>query len=590
MKKLVIYLFLIAFANTAFCQYYLRGEIKDEKNQGLQNAKIFLHSAKAIYYSGTYGGFGINVMNLYDSLTISLDGYESKSIRIRTDQWQTILLKISETNASKSKPKLISITKDLRQSSRYNWFANDETYFQLVENNYVNTVNYPNTGFSLNVNKASYSNVRRFLNQESTVPPDAVRSEEMINYFNLFYREPEKGEIFRLGSQLTSCPWDVQKQLLFLNISAKKLNLDKIPPCNFVFLIDVSGSMDMPNRLPLLKAAFQMFVKNLREKDTVSIVMYGGTVGIWLDPTSGKEKEKIIESIESLTAAGDTPGESAIRAAYRLAESTYIKGGNNRVILATDGDFNVGENTEKALDELITKQRQTGIYLTCLGVGMGNFKDSKLQTLAKKGNGNYAYLDDIREAEKVLVKELTQTFYAVADDVFMNVNFNPAMVKQYRLIGFDNRKDAVTDSTSDMEGGEIGSGNSTLAIFEIIPTQQNLLTRNTSVTDDIASLSLRYSKCNDSSHIESIYKVKNNFLPIDTIDRELRFAAAVAMFALKLKQSQYISNTIDWAFIKSAAIPVAEKNNYLQQEFLKLIDKAEKIYDVKKKKKKKKIL
>ena len=590
MKKLVIYLFLIAFANTAFGQYYLRGEIKDEKNQGLQNAKIFLHSAKAIYYSGTYGGFGINVMNLYDSLTISLDGYESKSIRIRTDQWQTILLKISETNASKSKPKLISITKDLRQSSRYNWFANDETYFQLVENNYVNTVNYPNTGFSLNVNKASYSNVRRFLNQESTVPPDAVRSEEMINYFNLFYREPEKGEIFRLGSQLTSCPWDVQKQLLFLNISAKKLNLDKIPPCNFVFLIDVSGSMDMPNRLPLLKAAFQMFVKNLREKDTVSIVMYGGTVGIWLDPTSGKEKEKIIESIESLTAAGDTPGESAIRAAYRLAESTYIKGGNNRVILATDGDFNVGENTEKALDELITKQRQTGIYLTCLGVGMGNFKDSKLQTLAKKGNGNYAYLDDIREAEKVLVKELTQTFYAVADDVFMNVNFNPAMVKQYRLIGFDNRKDAVTDSTSDMEGGEIGSGNSTLAIFEIIPTQQNLLTRNTSVTDDIASLSLRYSKCNDSSHIESIYKVKNNFLPIDTIDRELRFAAAVAMFALKLKQSQYISNTIDWAFIKSAAIPVAEKNNYLQQEFLKLIDKAEKIYDVKKKKKKKKIL
>ena len=590
MKKLVIYLFHIVFANTALGQYYLRGEIKDEKNQGLQNAKIFLHSAKAIYYSGTYGGFGINVMNLYDSLTISLDGYETKTIRLRTDQWQTIILKISETSASKSKPKLISITKDLRQSSRYNWFANDETYFQLVENNYVNTVNYPNTGFSLNVNKASYSNVRRFLNQESTVPPDAVRSEEMINYFNLFYREPEKGEIFRLGSQLTSCPWDVQKQLLFLNISAKKLNLDKIPPCNFVFLIDVSGSMDMPNRLPLLKAAFQMFVKNLREKDTVSIVMYGGTVGIWLDPTSGKEKEKIIESIESLTAAGDTPGESAIRAAYKLAASTYIKGGNNRVILATDGDFNVGENTEKALDELITKQRQTGIYLTCLGVGMGNFKDSKLQTLAKKGNGNYAYLDDIREAEKVLVKELTQTFYAVADDVFMNVNFNPAMVKQYRLIGFDNRKDAVTDSTSDMEGGEIGSGNSTLAIFEIIPTQQNLLTRNTSVTDDIASLSLRYSKCNDSSHIESIYKVKNNFLPIDTIDRELRFAAAVAMFALKLKQSQYISNTIDWAFIKSAAIPVAEKNNYLQQEFLKLIDKAEKIYDVKKKKKKKKIL
>ncbi len=580
----------MAFADHAFCQYYLRGEIKDEKNQGLQNARIFLHSAKAIYYAGTYGGFGINVTGAYDSLTITLDGYETKIIRVRSDQWQNIVLKISESSASKNKPKLISITKDLRQTSRYNFFTDNETYFQLVENNYVNASNYPNTGFSLNVNKASYSNVRRFLNSESAVPPDAVRTEEMINYFNLYYHEPEQGAIFRMGSQLTSCPWDIQKQLLFLNISAKKLNLEKVAPCNFVFLIDVSGSMDMPNRLPLLKAAFQMFVKNLREKDTVSIVMYGGTVGIWLQPTSGADKVKILESIESLTAAGDTPGESAIRAAYKLAESTFIKGGNNRVILATDGDFNVGENSEKALDELITKQRQTGIYLTCLGVGMGNFKDSKLQTLAKKGNGNYAYLDDIKEAEKVLVKELTQTFYAVADDVFMNVNFNPSMVKQYRLIGFDNRKEAVTDSTSDLEGGEIGSGNSTLAVFEIIPTQQNLLTGNTSVGDDIASLSLRYSMCNDTSHINTVYKVKNNFLPIDTIDHELRFAAAVTMFGLKLKQSQYINNNINWDFIKAAALPVAAKNDYLQQEFLKLVDKASEIYDIKKKKKKKKIV
>ena len=312
--------------------------------------------------------------------------------------------------------------------------------------------------------------------------------------------------------------------------------------------------------------------------------MYGGTVGIWLQPTSGAEKDKIIESIESLNAAGDTPGESAIRAAYKLAQSTFIKGGNNRVILATDGDFNVGETTEKALDELITKQRQTGIFLTCLGVGMGNFKDSKLQTLAKKGNGNYAYLDDIGEAEKVLVKELTQTFYAVADDVFMNVSFNPAMVKQYRLIGFDNRKDAVTDSSSYLEGGEIGSGNSTLAVFELIPTRQNLLTANTSLGDDIASLSLRYSLCNDTTHTRADFKVKNNFVSNELIDRELRFATVVAMFALKLKQSQYISNTIDWPFIKSAALEVADRSNYLQNEFLKLLDNAEKIYGTRKKK------
>ena len=315
--------------------------------------------------------------------------------------------------------------------------------------------------------------------------------------------------------------------------------------------------------------------------------MYGGTVGVWLQPTSGAEKEKIIESIESLTAAGDTPGESAIRFAYRLAQSTFIKGGNNRVILATDGDFNVGENSEKALDELITKQKQTGIYLTCLGVGMGNFKDSKLQTLAKKGNGNYAYLDDINEAEKVLVKELTQTFYAVADDVFMNVNFNPAMVKQYRLIGFDNRKEAVTDMSSEIEGGEIGSGNSTLAVFEIIPTQQNLLMRNTSIADDMATLSLQYSLCNDTATIRYTYKVKSNYQHIDSIDRELKFATAVTMFALRLKQSQYINANVDWPLIRDIAVSSAEKNNYLQQEFIRLVDKAEKIYQVKKKKKKK---
>ncbi len=585
MKKTAIYFFIILFTNNVFGQYYLRGEVKDEKNQGIQNVKIFLHSARSLYYSGTYGGFGINVSNLYDSLTISLDGYETKIIRVRTDQWQSIVLKVSEVTISKSKPKLISITRDPKQASKFNLVTDDETYFQLVENNFVNTYGYPNTGFALNVNKSSYSNVRRFLNSESPVPPDAVRIEELINYFNLHYREPLNGEVFKMGSQLTSCPWDSKKQLLFLNTSAKKLDLEKVPPCNFVFLIDVSGSMDMPNRLPLLKAAFQMFVKNLREKDKVSIVMYGGTVGVWLQPTSGSEKDKILESIESLTAAGDTPGESAIRFAYRLAERTFIKGGNNRVILATDGDFNVGENSEKSLEELITGMRQTGVYLTCLGVGMGNFKDSKLQTLAKKGNGNYAYLDDINEAEKVLVKELTQTFYAVADDVYMNVNFNPAMVKQYRLIGFDNRKEAVSDNRSELEGGEIGSGNSTLAVFEIIPTQQNLLTKNTSIADEIATLSLQYSLCNDTASKQANYKVPNNYLVIDSVDRDLKFLSAVTMFALKLKQSQYINNKIDWAFIKSVALSSADMNSYLQQDFIRLIDKAEKIYSIKKKKK-----
>ncbi len=588
LRKLFTYCLVSLFAYPAIGQYYLRGEVKNEKNQPLSNAKIFLHSAKSVYFSGaSYGSFGITVKNLYDSITVSMEGYETKTLRIKTDIWQNIVLKVSEASASKSKPKLISVTKDLKQDSRVNWFTGDETYFQLVENDFVQASGFPNTGFSLNVNKASYSNVRRFLNMQSSVPPDAVRVEEMINYFNLKYKEPKGTDIFNVESQITSCPWNKQEQLLFLNVSAKKLKLEKIPPGNFVFLIDVSGSMDMPNRLPLLKAAFQLLVKNLRPIDTVSIVTYGGSVSIWLQPTSGADKDKILTSIEELTAAGDTPGESAIRAAYQLAQSTFIKGGNNRVILATDGDFNVGEKSEKALDELITLQKQSGVYLTCLGVGMGNFKDSKLQTLAKKGNGNYAYLDDIAEAEKVLIKELTQTFYAVADDVSMNVSFNPAMVKQYRLIGFDNKKEAIAESDNDLEGGEIGSGNSTMAIFELIPTQQNLMSQNTSISDVVARLQLKYSMCNDTSTNVRAYAVDNNFKPLDSLDKEFKFITAVTMFGMKLKQSQYIRDT-DWSQISELGKASADQTNYLQKEFIGLVDKAYKIYDGGKKKKKKK--
>jgi Ca-activated chloride channel family protein len=538
-----------------------------------------------IYQSGIQGSFGITVKSLYDSLTLSLDGYESKTVKVKTDIWQTIVLKVSAAQATKNKQKLISVTKDMKQTSKYNWFVSDETYFQLVENQFIKCDQFPNTGFSLNVNKASYSNVRRFLNMKSTVPPDAVRVEEMVNYFNLQYTSPAPGETFHISSQLSANPWNDKEQLLFLNISAKKLELDKIPPGNFVFLIDVSGSMDMPNRLPLLKAAFQSFVKNLRPIDTMSIVIYGGSVGVWLQPTSGAEKETISKSIEELTASGDTPGESAIRAAYKLAESTFIKGGTNRIILATDGDFNVGETSEKAMDELITKMRQSGVYLTCLGVGMGNFKDSKLQTLAKKGNGNYAYLDDIHEAEKVLVQELTQTFYAVADDALMNIQFNPAMVKEYRLVGFDNKREAIADQSNDLEGGEIGSGNSTLAIFQIVPTDQNEYTNKVGVEELIASLQLKYRSFNDSSILNLKYRVPNNWMPFANINRDLQFATVVSIFALKLKQSDFVSD-VDWVTLSSMAQQIANKNDYLQNEFLGLLEKVQKIYPEKKKKKK----
>lgn len=582
MKKILAHILLIVLANATYAQYYFRGEIKDEKNQPLSNVRIWLHANNIIYNSGSAGDFGISIYNNNDSATFSLEGYEPKTIKVRTDIWLPVTLKILVSNNNKNKAKLISVTKDQERTSKLNWTVSDETYFQLVENELVDAGKFPNTSISLNVNKASYSNVRRFLNAKSTVPPDAIRTEELLNYFNLNYVEPDTGEVFKIQSQLTNCPWNNNKQLLYINVNAKKIELDKIPPGNFVFLIDVSGSMDMPNRLPLLQAAFQLFVKNLRPVDTISIVTYGGGIGIWLTPTSGTEKEKIAQSIEALTASGDTPGEAAIMTAYKLAKSTFIKNGNNRVILATDGDFNVGQTSERALEQLITKMRQTGVYLTCLGVGMGNFKDSKLETLAKKGNGNFAYLDDLKEAEKVLVKELTQTFYTVADDAFINIEFNPKSVKEYRLIGFDNKKDAVAEKANDIEGGEIGSGSSVLAIFEIIPAKRDSYDDDDG-SEGLAGISMHYTTGNDSTNIIK-YMCPENFVQFNDLNKELQFAAALTMFGLKLKFSRYAKN-IDWAGIESITKQSINPDNYLQNEFLQLVAKAKKIYPEKRKRK-----
>jgi Ca-activated chloride channel homolog len=576
LKKGLLYLIVSFVVYNANAQFFLRGVVRDEKSVPLVNAKIFLHSNKFGSMTDRDGSFGTNTTLQYDSITVTLDGFEKQTLRVKTDVWQNIVLKISAATLVKNKPKLISFTKDATSKSRFNPSISDETYFKLIENEFVQTNSFPNTAFSLNVNKASYSNVRRFINLKMAVPADAVRIEEMVNYFNLSYEKPNGNNILNVSSTVSTCPWNTKNQLLFLKLSAKKLDLNKIPAGNFVFLIDVSGSMDMPNRLPLIKESFQLFVKNLRPIDKVSIVTYGGIVGTWLAPTAGSEKETIINRLELLEAAGDTPGESAIEAAYKMAKSTFIKGGNNRVILATDGDFNVGQITEKALDELITKQRESGIYLTCLGVGMGNFKDSKLQTLAKRGNGNYAYLDDLHEAEKVLVQELTETMYAVADDAFINIQFKTDAVKSYRLIGFDNKREAIQDATSDLDGGEIGSGGSTMAIFEIVPNQTS--------STVLGNLQLQFHDASDKT--KNGLKIDYNIpAQLDTTSKAISFAAAVAMYGLKLKESPYI-NKASWTNVRAVAERAADKSIFLQNDFLTLLDKTIEVYEPSKKKKK----
>ena len=582
-----IMLFLFFGSSLYGQQFYIRGEVKDESGNPLQNVNILLHTTGYVYHTGTYGSFGILTNQNTDTLSFWLDGYQTEKKAVNADNYVTVRMKLAAASSSNiHQSKLASLTKGLNKDIQRQWFLGDETYASLIENHFVSAKEYPVTGLSLNIDKASYSNIRRFINTNTLVPPDAVRIEEMLNYFNETYSEPDPKQLFKIKSVLTACPWNQENQLLFINVNSRKLDLGALPPCNLVFLIDISGSMDMPNRLPLLQSSFKLLVNNLRAKDSVSIVVYGGAVGIQLNTTSGADKEKILKAIDELVPGGSTPGESGIKLAYNVAQRHFIKGGNNRVILATDGDFNVGAKTEDELDELISQKRQSGIYLTCLGVGMGNYKDSKIQTLAKKGNGNFAYLDNFPEAEKVLLTEFTQTLYAVADNVYMNVNFDPNYVKEYRLIGFDNKVGALNDSLSVIEGGEVGSGHSIIAAIEIIPTgfNKDAVERDFS-PGNIADIKIHYKLPNDTVERQFPGSVPLNYKDFNSIDRNLRFSTAVIMFG-SLLRSAPVTKEINWNDTILLASQASDDNDPIQKEFVSLVKEAKILYSKQKKKKK----
>ncbi len=581
-----IAIFLLLCSSVFAQQYYARGEVKDESGNILQNVTILQHKTGYIFRSGSSGTFGIVTNQQIDTFSFSMDGFQKEKVLVDAEKYLSVKLKrLSGAAANVRKDKLSSQTKDLAKEEQKSWFTGDETYASILENHFVNAKKFPVTGMSLNVDRASYSNIRRFITLKTMVPPDAVRIEEMVNYFNLSYHKPPDDQLFDIKTTLSSCPWNPDNQLFYINFSSQKLNLDTLPPSHLVFLIDVSGSMDMTNRLPLLKSAFRLLVNNLRDKDSVAIVVYGGVTGVMLNTTSGGEKEKIIKTIDELEPGGSTPGESGIKLAYSVARNHFIKGGNNRVILATDGDFNVGLKTETELDELISSQRESGIYLTCLGVGMGNYKDSKIQTLANKGNGNFAYLDNFKEAEKVLLKEFTQTLYAVADEVYMNVKFNQEYVREYRLIGFDNKVGALRDSLSIIEGGEIGSGHSMIAMFEISPTEINKgAIKDNFTTGKFADIKLSYRRPNNTKQYSFDNACRFEFIPFEDLDKNFHFSAAVAMFGSLLRSSPFVKD-IGWNEVVSLSEVSCGKDDLLQKEFISLVQQAKTLYlKVKKKK------
>jgi Ca-activated chloride channel family protein len=580
-KTVLTILFAAGFF-PGFAQYYLTGTTLEDSAKPAVHVSMLLQSNKMMYRSGASGDFGIPSQNKVDSVICWADGYDTTRHILYHGRRNLLVLKLSERakESNSEKGRLANLTQNLIKDSEPYYPSTGETYAVLVENPWVNTEANPSTGFSPNPNKASYANVRRFIQNNMHINPHAVRIEELLNYFSVpAVKPPPPNETFAVKSFITHCPWNPSAKLLHIQAKAKELDFSKSPVANLVFLIDNSGSMDMPNRMPLLKSAFSMLVKSLRDDDRVSIITYGGIAGIWLPPTSGSQKDKILDAIDSLEAAGATAGSSGIQMAYQMATIMPIPNGNNRVILATDGDFNVGITAEKELEEMISRYAKSGVHLTCLGVGMGNFKDSKIETLARYGNGNYAYLDNEQEAEKVLVTELSQNLYNVAYDVTVNMYLNPDMVKQYCLVGYENRKGALYADNSYLMGMEIGSGATINAMVELIPKDSSLFLQPSAPGKPVGSISLLY-KLHDEKDIgiqdlKHIINIDVNQLSAP--QKEIQFATAVAWFGKVCKAPSHFPIEV-FDEILHLATDNHDANNRQQIQFLELVKQARALY------------
>ena len=458
----------------------------------------------------------------------------------------------------------------------------DENYARITENQFQNVAVNPLSTFSIDVDKAAYSNIRRFINNGKEVPVDAVKIEEMINYFDYDYPQPTNEHPFSVNTEVAQTPWNVDTKLVRIGLQGKEYLNEELPASNLTFLIDVSGSMSAGNKLPLLKSAFKLLVNQLREKDRVSIVVYAGAAGVVLEPTSGNNKEKIMSALNNLEAGGSTAGGAGIQLAYKLAEKHFKKTGNNRVILATDGDFNVGLSSDKDMEDLITEKRESGVFLSVLGFGMGNYKDSKLETLADKGNGNHGYIDTMQEAQKLFGKEFGGTLFTIAKDVKLQVEFNPKKVKSYRLIGYENRLLADEDFIDDTkDAGELGSGHKVTALYEIVEVgvatdyvkethdlKYTEVVSGDKFSDELLTVKFRYKKPDGNKSIELVHVQNSN---TQEMSKDFQFSAAVALFGQQLRKSAYNNKaSLNDVIVLAENGRGVDKNGY-RAEFIRLV-------------------
>ena len=487
---------------------------------------------------------------------------------------------------------------DLRKmnSVSYDIEHNTESYSPINENGFKSVTVNPLSTFSVDVDAASYSNIRRFIVEGKKPPIDAVRIEEMINYFDYDYPDPADENPFSISTEIGDCPWNEKSKLVHIGLQAQRLDTKNLPANNLVFLLDVSGSMNAANKLPLLKKSFTLLVNELRPQDKVAIVVYAGAAGIVLESTAttAANKTKILEALEELQAGGSTAGGQGIQLAYKVATENFIEGGNNRVILATDGDFNIGMSSDGEMQRLIEKERQSGVYLTCLGFGMSNYKDSKLEILADKGNGNFAYIDNLLEAKKVLVTEIGGTLVTLAKDVKIQVEFNPMIVESYRLVGYENRLLNEEDFNDDKkDAGEIGAGHSVTALYEIVlkgsgtsPLVDDLRYQNTSdkvsaLGNEILTVKFRYKKPDGQESILLEKNLENKFLAWNQISDDFKFSAAVSCFGMILRESEFKGTASFDQILSLAKESKGKDKNGYRAEFIRIVELSKAIFGTK---------
>lgn len=448
----------------------------------------------------------------------------------------------------------------------------------------------PLSTFSIDVDTGSYSILRSWLQSNRLPPANSIRTEELLNYFSYDYPQPKDEHPFSIYTELGTCPWNEKRQLAHIGLHGKQLDLEDAPPSNLVFLVDVSGSMNRPNRLPLVVQSLNLLVDELREKDRISIVVYASQTGLVLPPTPGNEKEKIRKVLNSLEARGSTAGYAAIQEAYKTAEQSFIKDGNNRIILCTDGDFNVGVSSTAHLVEMVEEKSKSGIYITVLGFGMGNYKDHRLKQVAVAGNGTYGYIDHLLEARKIFVHELTSTLFTIAHDVKIQVEFNPAHVKAYRLIGYEQRLLEAEDFQDDtVDAGELGAGHTVTALYEIIPAgsdesipavdelkyQTATISEDAKKSNELLAVKLRYKLPGEETSIPLEKTLHKEVTPWKESSNNFRFSAAVAGFSMLLQDSEFVGD-MTWDRVKETAkgSAGADEHGY-RADFIRLVEMAE---------------